>query len=124
MADDIHETSDLTDAAAWPRWVTLALGVWLFISAFVWPHAASAMTNTWILGLLIVLGAAWSMYEPRVRYLDTLFAIWLLFSTLVIQHHESATLWNNLIVAVIVFVLSLIPSRATTPRTGSRPLHV
>ncbi len=101
--------------------INLALGVWLFISAFVWPHAMGQQTNTWILGVLVALASAWAMYAPNARYLDTIFAVWLFVSTLVIAHHSAATMWNNLIVAIVVFVLSL--PGGVEPVTGRRPLH-
>ena len=42
------------------RIVNLVLGIWLFISAFVWPHSTAQMTNTWILGVLTVIsGLGW-----------------------------------------------------------------
>jgi hypothetical protein len=64
------------------------------------------------------------VFTPGARFLNTIFAIWLFFATLVIYHATSATVWNNVIAAVVVFVLSLIPSPPTAARTGrQRPLH-
>jgi uncharacterized membrane protein len=105
----------------WAAGINLVLGVWLFISAFVWPHTMGQQTNTWILGVLIALASAWAMYAPNARYLDTIFAVWLFVSTLVIARHSPATMWNNLIVAIIVFVLSL--PGGVEPVTGRRPVH-
>jgi hypothetical protein len=84
----------------------LILGVWLLLSAFAWRHSPLSMTNTWILGLIIVF-----LSEMRTRYATTAAAVWLFFSTLATAHHSSATLWNNLIVAVLVFLISLVPNR-------------
>ena len=105
---------DQTASAAWPRWINFLIGVWLFISAWVWPHTVAAQTNTWIVGALIAIAAIWAMFAPPVRLVNTILAIWLFFSTLFIYHTSAATLWNNLIVAVVVFALSLIPSGAMT----------
>jgi hypothetical protein len=105
---------------AWPRWVNFAIGIWLIISAFAWPHTAGAQTNTWILGALIAIASIWAMFAPSARFLNTLFAIWLFFATLVVHHTSSATLWNNLIAAAVVFVLSLIPNPPAGARTGGR----
>src|SRR5262249_14972879 len=30
----------------WPGWIPIALGAWLFISAFLWPHGTASATNT------------------------------------------------------------------------------
>jgi hypothetical protein len=100
----------------------MALGIWLVISAFAWTHMMGERANTWVLGLLIVLASLGAMYAPRVRFLTTLFAIWLFIATLVIPHSQSETLWNNCIVAVLVFVLSLIPSSAAITTGGRRPI--
>lgn len=123
MVDDDRTTANLTDQGAWPRWVNFLIGIWLIISAFVWPHTAGAQTNTWILGVLIAIAAIWAMFTPTVRFLNTILALWLFFSTLVIRHTEAATLWNNLICAVVVFVLSLIPSSMATRPGGQHPIR-
>lgn len=106
--------------SAWPRWVSLILGIWLIISAFAWPHTAGEQTNAWILGVLIAIASIWAMFAPGVRFLNTIFSIWLFFATIAIMHSQAGTLWNNLIAAIIVFVMSLIPSGAMTMRTGGR----
>lgn len=118
-----HWTS-LATHDTWPRWVNFLIGIWLIISAFAWPHTAGARANTWILGALIAIASAWAVFMPGARFLNTIFAIWLFFATLVIYHASSATIWNNLIAAVVVFVLSLIPTPPARARTGGqRPLH-
>ncbi len=95
----------------WARWVNLALGVWLFFSAFIWAHTDASRTNTWIVGLLIAAAAVGAFFWSPARYINTALSVWLFFSTLVIEHVSAASLWNNLIVAVAVFIFSLIPSR-------------
>jgi hypothetical protein len=103
-------TTTSSDLTAWPRWINLLIGAWVFISAFVWPHTAGAQTNTWILGALIVLASIWAMNAPRARYVNTVLAIWLFFATAAIGYAHPATGWSNMIAAVVVFILSLIPS--------------
>ncbi|HUJ59379.1 MAG TPA: hypothetical protein VLX92_12830 [Kofleriaceae bacterium] len=94
----------------WPRAVNLIAGVWLFISAFVWPHTMGELTDTWIVGVLIAIASIWALYTPAMRFANTVLSIWLFFSTLVIAHTVVATTWNNLIAAIVVFVMSLTPS--------------
>ncbi len=108
-------TSRSEALGAWPRWLNLLLGVWLFISAFVWPHTVASQTNTWILGVLIAAVAlAAILYRPQIRYANTVLAVYLFISTLLFPHVSQATPWNNAIVAVVVFVLSLIPGGMTS----------
>lgn len=117
MAQDVVDTrgreSHLTRmgaASRGARGINIVLGVWLFISAFVWPHSAAARTNTWICGLLAVAFAVWALWAPAARWLNTALAIWLFISALSIFHVSGATLWNNVIVAIFLFVFSLVPS--------------
>lgn len=95
---------------AWPRWVTIAAGAWLFVSSWIWAHGAASRTNTWVLGLAIFLAAIGMLILPALRWVNTTLAMWLFLSTLVIHHASTETLWNNLIVAVVVFVVSFVPS--------------
>jgi uncharacterized membrane protein len=111
----------------WARVVNLVIGVWLFISAFVWPHTVQSRANTWILGLIIVVFALISMAQPTARWLNTLAAIWLFFSTLAIFHTEQGTVWNNVIVAIVVFAVSFIGGygeQRLTPGRTQQPLNV
>ena len=39
----------------YPRMANVVLGIWLFISAFLWPHAPAQMANTEIVGVLCVV---------------------------------------------------------------------
>lgn len=95
------------------RMMNAALGVWLFISAFLWPHTMAQRTNTWILGVLTVIFSVAAMREPRARYLNTILAIWLFISAWALPRISAGTVWNNVLVAIAIFVLSLVPSTAT-----------
>ncbi len=91
------------------RGINLILGVWLFISAFVWNHSAAERTNTWILGVLCVVFALIAMSTPTARWLNTALAVWLFISVWALPHTNLGTMWNNPIVAIIVFLASLVP---------------
>lgn len=92
----------------WPGWIPIALGAWLFISAFLWPHG-TASPNTWIVGLLIAIASLIALRMPWMRWVDTALAVWLFLSTFVMSDATRGTLWNNLIVALLVFLVSLVP---------------
>ena len=106
------------------RAITMVVGVWLFISAFVWPHTRFETNNTWILGVLCFLFAYLSLRAPAVRYLNALVAIWLFVSAFALPAAESRTVWNNAIVAIIIFVLSLTPGEEMRMQRPSTPAQV
>ena len=95
-----------------PRLLTIALGVWLFFSAFIWPHSQSQFANAWIVGLLIIAFGAVSLRVDAARYGCTILGVWLFFSNWLLPTQYEATAWNNIIVSVAMFVASL--------STGSR----
>ena len=96
------------------------LGVWLFISAFIWPHTGAQMTNTWILGALCVIFAVIALGSPTTRWLNTVLAIWLFISVWALPHQSAATMWNNALVAIAIFLLSLVPGPGERPLAPSR----
>jgi hypothetical protein len=94
------------------RWINVLLGAWLFISAFLWPHAPGQFANTWVVGLMVVVlsliaagGYSWA------RYLNAVAAVWLFFATLFMPRMSVGTLWNNCLVAIVVFVVAMTPGR-------------
>ncbi len=91
------------------RYLNVLLGVWLFISAFIWDHSSAERTNTWILGVLCVVFALIAMSAPTARWLNTALSIWLFISVWALPHHVLGTMWNNALVAIAIFVLSLVP---------------
>jgi hypothetical protein len=93
----------------WPRWIPIALGAWLFVSAFLWPHGTASATNSWIVGLLIAIVSLVALRMPWMRWIDTALAVWLFLSTLALPHATHGMLWNNLIVAALVYLASLVP---------------
>ena len=103
----------------WARYTNLTLGVWLFTSAFMWPHSPPSRTNTWMVGLSIALLSASAIGAPAARFANTATAVWLFFSTITISHYSSDTLWNNAIVASAVFLLSFVPNRGGTLRSSA-----
>jgi hypothetical protein len=94
------------------RYVNLVLGIWLFISAFVWHHSQAQFTNTWIMGIIVAVVAVIALSVPAVRYVNTLAGAWLIISGFALPKATYGTTWNNVIVGVIVVALSLVPNLA------------
>jgi hypothetical protein len=92
------------------RYINLLLGVWLVISAFVWRHTIEQQTNAWIVGVLVAVFALVAIGRERARYLNTLLSVWLLASIWVLPTVAEATQWNHGLVAMAVFIFSLVPN--------------
>jgi uncharacterized membrane protein len=103
------------------RVANIILGVWLVVSAFLWPHSPSQSTNTWVLGVLCASFALIALAVPKVRYLNTALAVWLFISAWVLPRVSAATVWNNVLVAIAIFLFSLAPSEQY--ERGRRPAH-
>ena len=97
-----------------PRILNILLGIWLFISAFLWIHTPAQMNNTWILGVLCVIFAVIALGVPQVRYLNTLLSIWLFISAFALVHDRAGTVWNNVLCSIAIFVVSLAPGEVPT----------
>lgn len=107
------------------RWLNIAVGVWLFVSAFIWAHSYAQFTNTWIIGIVTVVLAAIAMQIDQIRYLTAALAIWLFISTWALPTHMAGTVWNNILSAIAMFVIALAPNphapgRHHTMASGAR----
>lgn len=101
--------------------LNVVLGIWLIISAFMWPHAPAEALNTWIVGIVITAVALIGFAVPAIRLANSVAAIWLFIGTLALPHVYRGTAWNNCIVAILVFVASLAAAggmRPTLPRSA------
>jgi hypothetical protein len=99
------------------RVVNALLGIWLIVSAFAWPHSPAQMTNAWIVGIVAAVFALGALLvDARIRYLNTVVAIWLFISVWALPGAQPATAWNSIIVAFVLFVLSMPASGAGTLR--------
>jgi len=102
------------------RYTNMALGLWLFVSAFAWPHTASTRINTCMVGLFVAIAATMAAGVSVFRQLTSVLAVWLLFTTLLVYPASTITFWSNILTAVAVLVVSLIPSddERITPARG------
>ena len=96
------------------RYLNVLLGIWLFISAFLWRHSSAQMTNTWLMGVITVIVAWISTTMPQFRFVNTAVGIWLVISAFALPHMRTGTVWNNLLVGIAIAVVSLMgPVTAT-----------
>lgn len=100
------------------RLVNLVLGLWLFLSAFLWRHHPAQFINTWVSGLLIATSAGLASRMPAVRFVSTAVGLWLVISTALVPT-TAGTSTHNAIVGLLVSAVSLI--RSGPERTGDAP---
>lgn len=103
------------------RGINIALGIWLFISAFLWRHGRDEFTNTWVVGALSVVFALIALWAPRARYAIAILAVWLFVSAWTIPALLMATVWNNALVAVAILVVSLLATEVAVRGSRTAP---
>jgi hypothetical protein len=90
------------------RLVTVALGLWVLISSFMWRHASANFINMWVTGLVIVLSALLAIRAPRFRFVSAAAGVWLIGSLFAWPHYSSPAVWNNILVGAAVALTSII----------------
>ena len=119
--------TDMTSSASRPsggyglyaRGINIALGLWVFFSAFVFNLASAARTNNIVVGAAIALVALWAIWNEGARYINTALSVWLVLSTVSVFKLTDRPLWSNVLCGVIVFALSLVGAPST--RTFGAP---
>lgn len=87
--------------------LTMALGAWLFVSAFVLPHGSTTGFNDVVCGLVIVTFGACTLYAPAFRYFNTGTALYLGVSAALLFGTSPVGRANEALVAAAVFAISL-----------------
>jgi hypothetical protein len=90
------------------RLFTAFLSVWLFVTAFMWPHTHAAFIVTILAAVLTFALSILEIYSGFARYLNAVVAIFLFLATLSLPHLTRATVWNNALVAIAIFVSALV----------------
>jgi len=98
------------------------VGLWIFVSAFLWHHSPRQFTLTWVTGALTVIFALAAMVRPMARHLNTLVALCLFIGTMIFRIESEATFWSNLIAAVVLVFISQMPSEEVAG-PPSQPIH-
>jgi hypothetical protein len=101
------------------RTLNLILALWLFFSAFAWPRSSASFTNAWVVGLLAAIFAVIGMTNARARFANTALSAWLLVSAFVLPLRSPTARWNDLAVAIVMLVLSLVPGTMYRARSAA-----
>jgi hypothetical protein len=103
----VDERADI--GRAWAGYASLALGLWLFVSAFLWPHSSFAFAASWIMGGCIAMTAFAAIWASPARYFNVLLGAMSLGWQLTAASKEPLTLVHGVIVSGLVIVLSFVP---------------
>jgi hypothetical protein len=110
-ASAFHFDSRSRLSNAWPRYANIALGLWLFVSAFAWPHSRDACAAAWISGAMISMNAFAAIWASPARFFNVLVGGIALAWQAAAAAHEPAARVNGIVACGLVVVLSLVPPR-------------
>ncbi|MDC3958577.1 SPW repeat protein [Polyangium jinanense] len=107
----------------WPRWINVALGIWLLIAPAVLGYVdAYAVNNDRLLGILIAASAIVALWAPKARFVNVVLGMWLIIAPFVLGYLGGKAVANDIVVGIAVAVFAFLPSRAITrPTTNARP---
>jgi hypothetical protein len=91
----------------------------MFVSAFLWSHTPVDRVNDWAVGLAIVVFAVVAMTRPVARWVNTALGAWLFISAFALPHVHWGTRWNEALVGLFVFFISIVPTEI--PYRGVAP---
>ncbi|WP_303908436.1 SPW repeat protein [Thiohalomonas denitrificans] len=90
----------------WQDWVSLILGIWLFLSPFFGIGIVeTAAWNSWIFGAVVAVMSAWALARPQIweEWVNLVVGIWILIAPFILAFTaENAAMWNHIIVGFIV----------------------
>jgi hypothetical protein len=92
------------------RILNIFVGIWLVVSAWLWPQTWAQQLNAWTVGGLMIVFAIAAAARGVLRYLNTALAAWLFASIWVLPTMSTSTAWNLGVVATLALVFSLFPN--------------
>jgi len=98
-------------ANAWPRYASLLLCAWLFVSAFAWPHSRDACGAAWISSVMMGMTAFAAIWASPTRLFNVIMGGMALIWQAAAASQEPAARINGVVVSGLVIALSLIPPR-------------
>lgn len=115
----------------WQDWLTLALGIWVAVSPWVYGFnmAAVATANAVIIGAVIALYSLIELSAPRIweEWLMVLAGIWLLISPWVLGFEaRTQAVWNTALSGIAIALLAVwalgqFGAERRTPQVPQQP---
>ena len=90
------------------RLVNVVLGLWLFVSPFLWLHSPAQRATALIVGSLAVSAALAGLAGFKWgRLVNAALGGWLIVSALLLRRVQLATFWNHLLVGFALALFAL-----------------
>lgn len=121
--EHVQITNSPKERGAWPRYVNLVLGAYLFASAFLWDMGPAAFNNAWMTGALVALVAIGAMFAPTMRYMSAVLGLMLIVLTFATPHTNEFWLWHHVAVGAAFIAVGFIPTGAGMHRRAHVPAH-
>jgi hypothetical protein len=106
------------------RTLGIVLSLWLFFSAFAIPRSPASLTNAWLVGLAAGVAALAGFRSRRARFVDLALSGWLLVAAFLLPRRSGLAFWNDVVVAALLLVTSLVPGTMYLAELESRRAHV
>jgi SPW repeat-containing protein len=102
------------------RAMNLSLGMWLFLSAFLWPHGRPQTINAWAVGIMAVTAALAGLdAHPRARCVNVALGLWLIVSAFLLHPTRPVTAINHVVVGAMMALFGSLRRIGHEPRTQS-----
>lgn len=92
----------------WKRLAVVVLSVWVLFSGNAWAHTRPNQINNAAVGAALFFFGVLAIRREWARYVTLALGVWLFAFTAFISRGSSITFWNDAMVALAVFVLSLV----------------
>jgi hypothetical protein len=85
------------------------LGLWLFLSTFLWRHTPAQRVTGWVIGLIVVTAALAGLTGYKTgRYVNAAAGGCLMVSALLARGLDASTFWNHLVVGLALVLFAMV----------------
>jgi hypothetical protein len=89
------------------RIAVIILAAWVLFSANAWAHSSGHRLNNAIVGAGLIFFGGLAFRHDWARFATLAFGVWLFVFTVLVRSNP-ITFWNDAMVALAVFILSLL----------------
>ena len=98
------------------RIASSALGFWLMLSVFLWPHDPTRGFADFFVGSLLLLAGFCGIFLRLFRFFETLLGLWLVWSAFALSAMSLTGRLHDGLLGLVVVALSVVPGRLADER--------